>query len=320
MSWHVGSGNHCYLRGVSNLPSIPELAKRFQCWLIGWSERNPEGAARIALWAEEQLEKPEEAESLLGLFKTFVDGLMPHNWRSLQVGMHIPTRELMAESGICLAWVPPADVVEAMVHAASKAERDQVILANADAILNSIDTVLSEATHPEIESTTAAAREAAASYRAGHAMAAQSLAAAVLGEVLENHLGFDAFSSARRAFEKEPNADSTLWSFRRVSVQAALHAAILRSEEQSANLGFNRHLSVHGVSDRQFTDAHSLSALMLVAGALRELHEMYRLGERGYACLPGLAQFAREQGRLTSELPPARLSRPRAPLAGPGMA
>jgi len=273
--------------------TIPDLTRRFHRWLGGWIERNPEGAARIALWVEEQTERSEEAAPI-DLLKSFFEGLVPRNWWPLQVGMHLQAQSVMTESGVCLVWVPPAPTVEAIVCASSKEDRDRVLLANAETILGALDQVLGEATHSELVTTVDAAREAVAIYRGGHTRGAQTLAAATLGEVVEGHFGFEKFSVARRAFENEQTCDAGLWSYRRVAIQTAIRAAILRSEEQGSAAGFNRHLSVHGVSGDQFTPAHALAGLMLVVGALRELHEIYRVAERGFGPSPRLGRHAHD--------------------------
>jgi hypothetical protein len=207
----------------------------------------------------------------------------------------------MAESGICLVWIPPAGIVEAIACARSKDERDRVLLANAGPILEALDQAIGEATHPELSATADAAHEAVAIYRDGRIRGAQALAAATLSEVVEGHFGFEKFSLARQAFENERPSDAGLWSYRRVAIQSAIHAAILRSEELGPAAGFNRHLSVHGVSGDQFTPAHALAGLMLVVGALRELHEIYRVAERGFGPSPRLGRHARDalQSRIS---------------------
>jgi hypothetical protein len=288
-----------YRQCMAKTRSISDLAGEFHRWMGGWIERNPEGAARIALWVEERAERSEEAAPA-DLLKSFVDGLVPRNWWPLGLGMHHRAQSVMAESGICLVWVPPAEIVEAIVYASSKDVRDRVLLTNTGTILEALDQVLGEATHPELSATADVAREAVAIYRDGRMRGAQTLAAATLGEVLESHFGFQKFSIARRAFENEQTSDAGFWSYRRVAIQTAIHAAILRSEEQGLATGFNRHLSVHGVSGDQFTPAHALAGLMLVVGALRELHEIYRVAERGFGPSPRLGRHAQAALRRIS--------------------
>lgn len=54
----------------------------------------------------------------------------------------------MAETGICLIWVPPSGLVEALVRAKGKAVREQVLLGGSAEILDSIERVLADAAQP----------------------------------------------------------------------------------------------------------------------------------------------------------------------------
>jgi hypothetical protein len=244
---------------------------------------------------EEQLECPEEGGAPVDLFQSFMEAFIPRNWWPLQIGMHERAQKVMAESGICLVWVPPAEVVEAIVLAEGKEGRDRVLLANAEQILDSVDRALMEAVHPKLEATVAAAREALVAQQAGLAKAAQSLTATILSDVVEGHFGFDGFGSARSAFEREPANAAGLWAFRRTAVQEAIRVAIMRSEDLPSEAGFNRHLSAHGVDPRQFRQPHALEGLLLLAGAIRELQEIYRVAERGFGPSPRLDRYARAE-------------------------
>lgn len=280
--------------------SLAALADEFRRRVGDWIERNPEGAARIALWMEDQMERPEEGGAPADLLQSFVDAFVPRNWWPLRIGLHEHARKVMAESGICLIWVPPADVVEAIVRADCEEDRGKVLLASAAQILDSVDQALMEAEHPKLETTVAAAREALDAHRAGFTRAAQSLTASILGEVIEGHFGFDDFGDARRAFRREPASAAGLWSSRRAAVQEAILVAIVQSRHRPPGAGFNRHLSAHGVDPRQFCEPHALEGLMLLGGAIRELHEIYRVAERGFGPSPRLSEYARGEllGRI----------------------
>ncbi|MGE0065895.1 MAG: hypothetical protein AB7L18_13365 [Hyphomicrobiaceae bacterium] len=275
-------------------PSLRKLADQFRRHVGDWIERNPEGAARIALWLEEEIGSAKEAGAPADLLRSFVEGLVPRNWWPLTIGIQGQARRVTAETGICLVWVPPADVIEAIVCAKSKEDRDKVLLENAVEILDAVDVALSEATHPQLEITVAGARAALAVQRAGFSGPAQSHTASVLGEVIEGHYGFD-FRVARGAFKCEAATAPGLWSARRAAVEAAIRVAIVRSRHRPPGAGFSRHLSAHGVDPRQFREPHAIEGLMLLAGAIRELHEIYRVADRGFGPSPRLDQYAGEQ-------------------------
>lgn len=281
---------------MSQSRSLSELAADFQQWLRDWIERNPEATARISLWAEDYMMQPDRTDAPIDLLKSFMDGLLPRNWWQLTIGRHQHAVKVMAETGVCLVWVPPGEVVDTILRAANKKERDAVLLANSELILASIAEVLDEATHPQLTTNTAAAREALDAYRAGFPGPAQSHAATILSGVVEDHYGWK-LGEAASAFEQEASGEVGLWSLRRTMIQEAVRTAILNYSKRPHEPGFNRHLSVHGVSEQQFTPAHALQGLMLVAGALRELHEIYRVAERGFGPSPRLDQHARAELR-----------------------
>jgi hypothetical protein len=54
------------------------------------------------------------------------------------------------------------------------------------------------------------------------------------------------------------------------------------------------------VDPRQFCEPHALEGLMLLGGAIRELHEIYRVAERGFGPSPRLSEYARDEllGRI----------------------
>jgi hypothetical protein len=147
--------------------SLARFADEIRRHIGEWIERNPEGAARIALWLEDQMEPSEEAGAPPDLIRSFIQALVPCNWWDLSIGMRVQTQRFMAETGICLVWVPPAEVVQALISAKAKEERDEVLTANAALILDAVGQALSEATHPQLAVTESAAREALAAPAGG---------------------------------------------------------------------------------------------------------------------------------------------------------
>lgn len=257
---------------------------------LRWAERNPEAVARLKLWAVDLAETPPE-QGLLGLLRAFFLGVAPPNWQALPAGMCPKADELMSETGICLVWVPEADVIVQLVGASGKDERDAVLVRNSDRILASVERVLAEVAHPRLRFLRESAIEAVHAARAGYFGASQALSAAILTGVLEEHYGFS-FGLARKAFEAEPPASAGLWSHRRALVQRAIQLSILRSDSRSAEGGFNRHITGHGGDLEHLSEPHSLEALMLVGGTLRELQVVYRVAECGFAPTPQLERHA----------------------------
>ena len=275
---------------------IQNSLAEYQARIHGWAERNPEAVARIALWAEDELGATGEGEvAPIDLLRSFMEALMPRNWWELGIGAHPRAQHLMESSGLCLVWVPEATVIRELLAAGDKTARDEALLANSASILSSVEAVLGETTHPELASERVLGQEAVLAFRAGATAAAQALSASILTAVVQEHFGYRKFSLAREAFSAEPAEGP--WRFRRATVQRAICATIVRSDEMGPEAGFNRHLSTHGTEPTQFTAAHSLAALMLVAGSIRELQEIYRVGTFGFGPTPRLELYAGEQFR-----------------------
>lgn len=255
-----------------------------------WMETNPEASAKIMLWLEESNARGLASENEQPV-RSFFDLILPANWRSLRIGVLNRAQQLMIDDGICLAWVPGPDVLEAIVAAPTREERDQVLVEKADAILRDIDQVVEEVRQPQLDETKAVLIEAVGAFRAGYQVPAQSTAATVITDLLENHYGFRRFAEARDFFDNEHPERAGFWSSRRAAVQWVLRAAILGPHQRTGNGGFSRHLTAHSASRTQYTEAHALEALLLAAGSLREMQEIYRVSEYGFAATPHLSQL-----------------------------
>jgi hypothetical protein len=274
------------LRGPDPNPgSWDKRARQFVSGLgsryLRWAEQNPEAVARLRLWAVDVAQAPPE-QGLLGILRELFLGVAPPNWQGLPANMNFKADELMAQTGLCLVWVPEADVITQLIGASSKEERDAVLVRNSDQIFSAVERVVGEVAHPELRLLRGAAIEAVHTARAGCFGASQTLSAALLSSVLREHYGFS-FGSAREAFEAESPASAGLWSRRRILVQRAIRRSILRSGVRPVDGGFNRHITGHGSDLQHLSEPHCLEALMLVGGTLRELEVIYRVAACGFA-------------------------------------
>jgi hypothetical protein len=269
--------------------SLRERAGNLWSLFLDWANRNPEGVARLRLFVVELAEAPPR-DGLLGLMRAFLFGIAPPNWQGLPADMVQRADALMSETGLCLVWVPDAEVVIKLLEAADKKERDAILVLNSDRILGSIEAAVEEVVHPQLRLLRDKVMEATQTARSGFFGASQTLSATVLTGALEDHYGFS-FGLARKAFDAEPPAAAGLWSHRRALVQRAIQLAIVRSETRSADAGFNRHVTGHGSDLGHLSKPHSLEALMLVSAALRELEAAYRVAECGFALTAQLEQW-----------------------------
>jgi len=205
--------------------------------------------------------------------------------------MSFKADELMSQTGLCLIWVPEADVIGQLVGASNKDERDMVLVRNSSQILASVERAMDEVVNPQLRLLRESAIESVHAARAGYFGASQALSATILTGVLEEHYGLT-FGLARKTFEAEPPSLAGPWSHRRALVQRAIQLSILRSESRSDDGGFNRHVTGHGTDLQHLSEPHCLEALMLVGGTLRELEVVYRVAACGFAPTPQLERRA----------------------------
>jgi hypothetical protein len=270
---------------------LTELGDELRARIRRWAERNPEGVARLLHWVFNRLLVAEEGLNLLSLVRSFMLNFAPPNWCSLPPESVSRADRLVCESGLCLIWVPGQEVVAKLLQAPDKVARDAVLVDCKAEILDSVDARLAEVMHPELAGLRALAAEAAQAARVDVPSAAQALAAAVISAVVNDHYGFS-FGSAREKFETESPKAAGFWSHRRALIQRSLQLAILKSRDRPADSGFNRHLSSHGSDPSHYGEAHAIEALLLMAGALRELEESYLIAELGFAASAPLQDYA----------------------------
>lgn len=263
------------------------LRSRFQ----RWAAANPEAIARLMVWLRDQRSQESDEPGLLALGRSFLLNIAPPNWQSLPTGAHVQVDRLICETGLCLVWVPDAEVIVGLIRAPDKESRDEVLLTSADRILDSVLARTDEVNHPELAGLRELAVEAVETHRSGFFAASQTLAAAILTGVIEDHYGFR-FVAAREAFDAEPPARAGLWSHRRALVQRAIQIAIVPSKFRREESGFNRHLTSHGTDTAHYEEARAIEALMLMAASLRELNETYRIAEMGFGASPRLEKYA----------------------------
>jgi hypothetical protein len=271
------------------------LRSRFQ----RWASANPEAIARLMVWLHDQRHQETDEPGLLTLGRSFLLNIAPPNWQSLPAGAHVQVDRLICETGLCLVWVPDAEVIVGLIRASGKGSRDEVLLTSADRILDSVIARTDQVNHPELAGLRELAVEAVETHRSGFFAASQTLAAAILTGVIEDHYGFR-FVAAREAFDAEPPARAGLWSHRRTLVQRAIQIAIVPSKYRREQSGFNRHLTSHGTDTAHYEEARAIEALMLMAAALRELNETYRIAEMGFGASPRLERYATKHLSLAS--------------------
>ena len=200
--------------------------------------------------------------------------VLPPNWSDDESAGRIA--EFSSDTAICLVWVPRPETVRALLESDDPFE---TLAARAAETLADIDVCLGEVTLPELSEPQQFAVKARAAFN-NHPEAAQALAAATLTTVIHRHLGMKRLADVESRFSDWE--DAPYWQIRMVLVGLAVAKALERNHPQDGDpspSNFNRHAAIHGVSLSQYNRAHSLSALMALAGLLRELHELLSSGD-----------------------------------------
>ena len=194
---------------------------------------------------------------------------LPPNVRELGGDMNLGRiLELARAEGLQFAYVPPAPVIKKVLLASGPSARRLVIRNNKRSILRACERELALVESPELSEHVAFAQRAASALRAGHRDASQALSANLMDTVLADRFG------PLKRFLTNQNSRPDLDEF---SVRAAItlsgiwsvHGQYFPSKGDRVPRVYSRHGSVHGVSQRQFTEVNATLALMHVVALLR---------------------------------------------------
>gem|GEM_PF-3008197 len=200
---------------------------------------------------------------------------LPANWRGLDAAEVDRAAGLMGETGLCLAWVPRAELVRALLAAPDHQARCQILVANTNEILADTEAVLAEVESEDLAPIAVAAEEAIRSARAGAPGPAQSHVASALGHIAHGYFGYDDFGPVRKRFaDVDPVNDVGFAEFSFYAIGRAWVISIAGFKQ--AGDGFNRNLTAHFVGAPHYSDANLLAGLMLLAGLARELQRQER--------------------------------------------
>lgn len=199
--------------------------------------------------------------------------MMPPNWRALTVPDAVGVSDLMWREGWGLAWVPSPSVLRRLLAAPDIEARKFALLGMEGEVLADLGRALAGAKRERLAGLVLAAREVVETYRSGHWMAAQALAAASLSTVIHAHFGLT-FGEAKRMFERTADPEEQeLLEWRMDAVTGAIRRALddYKPMVGEAAPHFNRHATAHRVEAPQYSEANSLSAAMLLVCVVCEL-------------------------------------------------
>ena len=195
----------------------------------------------------------------------------PPNWDESTPDQVFDMVRMSENTGICIAWLPRIETLWALMQ--SQDPRDTLRRA-ADNTIDDCRTVLQAVNSPELSEYRDFASKALDAYADGHPEAALAMASNTLTTFINIEMGRANLTDAGLDFMDWESKPFT--HFRRAVVLVAVGKALEKNWPHRGDPPpdtFNRHVATHGVSAQQYTEAHSLTALMALVAALRERQE-----------------------------------------------
>lgn len=198
----------------------------------------------------------------------------PTNWPA---GRDKEIIALIERTSWPLVWVPGTDVLTALLECETDEDLEQCLVENAQEVLTSAKARLADLPddfHPM------AARGALDCIKAFPVapLAAQSLAATTFENILRESLGHPSLAKATKdlAAAEDWREESFLllrWALIRSCMPNVL-TPFWPTDGDPIPTQFNRHASVHALSEAQYTQTNALVGIMLVVSALRERYQI----------------------------------------------
>ncbi|WP_394614524.1 hypothetical protein JNUCC0626_32215 [Lentzea sp. JNUCC 0626] len=218
----------------------------------------------------------DQVASVLGTFASILKDLPttimrtegPPNWNGL-TDEELKAVIATATSGIPVAWVPRTAILRELL-AAPTTDQHSVLDAHANDIVADCATAVSETRSGTFSTLANCLEEAVLTYRNGHLIASQALAASVFDTLLRAAVhapvktGY--YSKVKKKIAEDPD-----WFPQAVAHLPAL-AALQKFDHLVIPTTFNRHAAAHAVSTEQYSPSNALISLMLASSILRQAH------------------------------------------------
>lgn len=194
----------------------------------------------------------------------------PDNWKPgyLELGDVEKIEQLAIGWSLPLIWAPRGEIGAELV-AIEGASVPTLLKDRADDILDDVEAVLDEISEPTLATWLTLGRDAIDAARSGKWRAGQMLAVGAAGGALEFAFGI----SRSRLPRRQPSVlEITIHDLRRVLLLSGVATAWEhRGDRDPVPTRLHRHSTMHAPSLAQYSTSNCLTALMLVAGVLREL-------------------------------------------------
>lgn len=188
--------------------------------------------------------------------------------------------EVIQDEGIPLVWVPPADLITAILAAQNRSERVEILKVNTIQILEDCHRVLDDVVHESLSGQAALARTALKAAESGHAEAAQALAVVITETAIARSIG-GSYSDIKKKVLFDPD----IVPFTELRLRAALapvgpfYTPWFPNSGTPSPEALSRHVTVHQADPGHYTAENSIISVMLVVSVLRALQELQELAE-----------------------------------------
>lgn len=204
----------------------------------------------------------EQFDSIFEQVSRALDVVLPPNWRGVRGLDQIDT--LALDEGLALAWVPPPDVLNALIAAPSKQERRRILGRRWKRIVAACREAIETTSEDDVIEYRGFALKVIDMLVDGHPEGAQALAANLLDTMLRETLDKQ---SARQVTDQSERFSIDDLPLRAAMVFGGIwgsHIEFRSSRGDAIPRGFSRHGSVHAVSRIQYSRINALIALMHV--------------------------------------------------------
>jgi hypothetical protein len=199
-------------------------------------------------------------ESIFENISRIFDSMLPPNWRGVRKLDQIET--ILLDEGLALAWVPPSDILNALLNAASKQERRRILGGRWKRVVAACRESIESASTGDFAQYRGFALNVVKMLEDGYPEGAQALAANLLDTMLRETLD----GPSRQEVTNQRNR----LSIDDLPMRAAMvfggiwgsHTEFWQSRGDVIPREFTRHGSAHAVSRRQYSRINAVIALM----------------------------------------------------------
>lgn len=205
--------------------------------------------------------------------------IYPGNWH----GFDVPLEAVIGvakEEGLALVWAPRGELVVQLLAAADADARRTLLAEHADDVLDDCAEMIGEVDHAALTAQRARLLEAVAAHQAGLHGPAQAMSAVVVTDLLQHVYRHGRLYKVRSSPLRLKEDDEQLLRDLKVAilVEAAVVAVANEGDVPPGAPTFNRHMSLHRVSDAAYSLPQALMALLLATGLLVEADLLLDVG------------------------------------------